>query len=144
MTLHSKVEYKCTQCETRFVPIPEAPQCPKCGAKSDTVFPDFIQDALKSTQFNLNSYGMWMKMWMTLTIGDWYYYVAFNFLGYACKELGEDKWHFLFKSYTKQQADELASQYYQKLCKRTEPYWEHGLPPYLSLLLQTKLKQPSQ
>jgi hypothetical protein len=137
MTIHSHVEYKCEDCDTRFVPIPEAPDCPKCLCKSVTVFPDFIKDTIASALYNLSHYGMFVKMWSELSIGDFYYFWAFRFLDYVCSELKADKYHLLFRGFSKAQADLLASRFLNQLkYKESESYWKYGLATYLSLLLQ--------
>jgi hypothetical protein len=135
MTIHSRVKYKCESCDTPFVPIPEAPNCPKCLYKSDTVFPDFIKDTIDSAQFNLSHYAKFATTWLTLGSGDSYYYLAFQFLDYVCSELKLDKYHLLYRGFSKAQADLLASRFLNQL-KESESYWKHGLATYLSLLLQ--------
>lgn len=137
MTIHSDVEYKCKYCDTRFVPIPEVPYCPRCFRNSDTVFPDFVKNTIKSAQFNLSAYGMFVKMWMQMDIGDFYYSMAFHFLKYVCSELKEDKYHLLSRSFSHTEAYSLARQFLNQLnYEEGAAYWRHGLRTYLSLLLQ--------
>ena len=137
MTIHSNVKYKCKNCDTPFVPIPEAPNCPKCFRKSDTVFPDFVKNTIKSAQYNLSAYGMFMKMWFTIDIGDFYYYMAFQFLKYVCSELKEDKYHLLSRRFSHIEAYSLARQFLHQLnYEGGASYWRLGLRPYLMLLLQ--------
>lgn len=142
MTIHSDVKYKCKNCDTPFVPIPEAPNCPKCLCKSDTVFPDFVKDTIDSAQFNLSHYGMFVKMWLELNVGDFYYFWAFRFLHYVCSELKVDKYHLLSRGFSKAHADLLASRFLNQLeYKESQSHWKHGLATYLSLLLQGESKQ---
>jgi len=142
MTIHSDVKYKCKNCDTPFVPIPEAPNCPKCLCKSDTVFPDFVKNTIDSAQFNLSHYGMFIKMWLQLDIGDFYYYMAFQFLKYVCSELKVDKYHLLSRRFSKAHAYLLASRFLNELkYEEGASHWKHGLSTYLSLLLQRESKQ---
>ena len=137
MTMHSHVDYKCKYCDSPFVPIPEAPNCPKCLHKSDTVFPDFVKNTIKSAQYNLSAYGMFIKMWLTIDIGDFYYYMAFQFLKYVCSELKEDKYHLLSRSFSHFEAYLLARRFLDRLnYEEGASHWRHGLRPYLMLLLQ--------
>ncbi len=137
MTIHSDVEYKCKYCDTPFVPIPQSPNCPKCNRKSKVVFPDFVNEALDSARFNLSHYGMFVKMWLTLNVGDSYFYLAFRFLDYVCSELKADKYQLLSRTLSKAQIDLLTSQFLsQTKLVDSPPYWKHGLTTYLSLLLQ--------
>jgi len=50
-------------------------------------------------------------MWLTLNIGDSYYYLAFRFLDYVCSELKTDKNQLLSGTLSKVQIDLLASQF---------------------------------
>jgi len=137
MTIHSNVKYKCKNCDTDFVPIPEVPYCPKCFRKSDTVFPDFVKNTIASTQYNLSAYGMFVKMWLTIDVGDFYYSWAFSFLDWVCSELKEDKYHLLSRRFSQIEAYSLARQFLNQLnYEEGASYWRHGLRTYLSLLLQ--------
>ncbi|MFC1927356.1 hypothetical protein ACFLW7_02110 [Chloroflexota bacterium] len=138
MTIHSNTEYKCKYCDYRFVPIPEAPNCPKCLRKSDTLFPDFVKNTIDSAQFNLSRYGMFIKMWATLDVGDFYYLWAFHFLNWVCSELNVDKYKLLSIRFSRARTDWLASRYLHQLqYKDPETYCRmYTLKPYLSLLLQ--------
>ena len=137
MTMHSDVEYKCKNCDTDFVPIPEVRYCPKCFRDSDTVFPDFVKNTIESAQFNLSAYGMWVKMWFTIDIGDFYYFWAFSFLDWVCSELKEDKYHLLSRSFSHIEAYLLARAFLNHLnYEEGAAYWRHGLRTYLMLLLQ--------
>jgi len=138
MTIHSRVKHKCEHRGITFVRIPESPECPKCRVKADVLFPDFIKDTLESVEYNLSHYGMFVKMWSFLTVGDFYYFWAFRFLDYVCSQLKVDKYHLLSKTIPKAQVDSLTSQFLNQLkYKDSQDYWKHGLKPYLLLLLQT-------
>ena len=137
MTIHSKVQYKCKECDAPFVPIPEAPNCPKCLHKADTVFLDFVKNTIESAQFNLSHYGMFVKMWLTMGIGDTYYFSAFQFLNWVCSELKVDKYELLSRRYSKARTDWLARRFLNQLSyEEGTSYMKHGLKPYLSLLLR--------
>ena len=84
MTLHSSVNYKCSYCGTSFVPMPVLSECPKCSLKSSVVFDNFIEDSVKSSLYNLETRGSFLPpAWGFITIGDRYYWFAFEFLSFV-------------------------------------------------------------
>jgi len=142
MTKHSEVKYKCKYCDTPFVPIPQSPNCPKCNRKSKIVFGDFVKETLDSARFNLSHYGKFVKMWLTLNIGDSYYLLAFRFLDYVCSELTADKYQLLSSTFSKAQIDLLTSQFLNHLkFNDQQPHQRHVFKTYFSLLLQREAKQ---
>jgi len=66
MTIHSNIQYKCEFCGTYFVPISESPYCLKCGRVSQEVYPEFVEETLRSALFNLSRYDWGIRL---LTFG---------------------------------------------------------------------------
>lgn len=112
MTIHSKVSYQCKFCCTNFVPIPEAPNCPRCQEIADGIFVDFVADTICSAKFNLSNYhSFYPGAWYVGTLGDHYYMMAFFFLDYVCGELKARKRNLLSRKFSETQVDALASQF---------------------------------
>lgn len=137
MTIHSVVQYECKNCGTSFVPIPEAPECPKCLSKSDTVSRNFVKATIDSLEYNLCHYGLFVKTWLQLDIGNFYFFWAFRFLDFVSAELKVDGHYLLSRRLSQDQADSLASRFLEELrFEESASYWKQGLRPYLSLLLR--------
>lgn len=137
MTLHSKVNYQCKFCDTFFVPIPEAPNCPNCNIKSGQVFDDFVQDTLSSVLFNLGKFHSVMPpAWYRGTIGDFYYFNAFLFLGFVCMGVPVSRRKILKRRFSDDEIDSFTTAFLDFL-----PFEESrraGLKIYFSLLLANR------
>jgi len=91
VTLHAFVEHECSRCATYFVPLPILPRCPKCGCKSSKVFDNFIEDTIRSALNNLATYGSFIPhAWGIFTVGDRYYWLAFQSFCFASSLLKID------------------------------------------------------
>jgi len=141
MTLHSDVEYKCKYCDTHFVPIPEAPNCPKCSRKSETVYANFVRDTIHLAPYvEISRRVTLSSQWSVTNTGDLYYFRAFQFFRYACLVLEISEEELLERRFSKAQIDWLVSKYLNILSlifkyDDDQPYWRHIWKTYFSLLL---------
>ncbi len=112
MTIHAHTDYRCNRCATAFVPMPRLSKCPKCGSIANRVFQDFVQDAISSALFNLERYGSLIPWgWATITIGDHYYWLAFQFLSFASHQLNVAEKDLFTQKVSARVAREIAERY---------------------------------
>jgi len=136
MTKHSDVDNKCKHCGTFFVPIPEAPNCPKCNRKSDVIFNDFLKDTIRSVMFNLKGYHGFLPLaWRELKIGDYYFWVAFNVLNYVALRLGARKSRLLYRKISQGEVYYLTLEFLEAWDFGEQSYSSESFKTYLPLLL---------
>lgn len=136
MTLHSRIEYKCRNCGTDFIPTPILSTCPKCGYRSSKVFNNFIEETIRSALYNLTNYGSFIPHgWGTFTIGDHYYWLAFRFLSFASYSLKVDEQKLLGKDISENTARKLASKFLDKINFGKQGYMANAFGVYFARLL---------
>jgi hypothetical protein len=142
MTIHSAVDYKCINCGDAFIPIPESFNCPKCGQKSETIFSEFIDQALGSALYNIERYGSVIShAWLTLNTGDTYYRLAFDFISSISKRQRKKEIIILSSKFNEHDAQSLASEFLSKINLGDNSYMQDYLKVYLTqLLLNCPLK----
>jgi len=136
MTIHSGVDYKCKHCGAAFVPIPESPDCPKCGQKSEVIFSEFIDEALRSALYNIGKYGKVVPPgWGVFGTGDWYYWITFQFISFISHELKTEEIEVLFRGFSENDAQSLASRFLSRSDFGDESYLIDHIKVYLTRLL---------
>ena len=136
MTLHSSVDHKCEDCGAYFIPLPEADKCPKCGRRSLKVFDDFVENTIQSALFNIRRYrSLIPAAWGVFTIGDHYYWHAFNFLSFAAANLKVKKRKIFEREISESIARGLALEYLGELDFRDQGYMVDPLSIYLTRVL---------
>ena len=140
MTIHSSVDYKCEFCDTYFVPLAEAPNCPRCDARADTIYDDFVWATLDSALFNLRRYhSVFPPAWSVGTIGDHYYLNAFLFLSFVCSEVPVSKRKILKRVFSQNEIDTLTTKFVGMTHFGDESYRMNGFKVYFTLLLSNPL-----
>jgi len=136
MTLHSNVNYNCKNCGVNFVPLPVFKKCPKCNYKSTKVFNHFIEETIRSALFNLTNYGSFIPYgWGVFTIGDHYYWLAFQFLSFASLSLKVAEKDLFGKEISENIARKLALKFLDRLDFGEQSYMANTLEIYFVRLL---------
>jgi hypothetical protein len=129
MTHHSCVDYQCKYCCAKFVPIPEASNCPNCGLKSQEVFSEFIYEVFSSATFNMSdarSKSAIPIVWSISGIGDWYYWMTFQFISFVSEELKIEEREVLQRKYSENTVSLLASRFVEHInCGKTDYLKSH-------------------
>ena len=136
MTLHSNTSYKCSYCQTFFVPFSELSKCPKCNRESPTVYSSFIEDTIRSARYNLANYDSFMPGgWVVITIGDNYFWLAFSFLKFAAFTTNIKEHNLIGHPFSRQEAQDLANAFLKRVNFGNEKFRLKALKRYLPLLL---------
>lgn len=136
MTLHAYVEYKCKSCGTDFIPLPLAQRCPKCAHKASKVFESFVEDSIRSALYNVSTYGSLIPPgWGFFTVGDSYYWLAFQFLSFVSSSLGVPQRDVFGQGVSEETARKLASTFIDKLHFGKRGYMANAFEIYFTRLL---------
>ncbi|MFC1900925.1 hypothetical protein ACFLYN_04960 [Chloroflexota bacterium] len=138
MSVHSDVDYKCESCDCRYVPLPGAENCPRCGCESTEVYYDFILKALWSAQYNLHFNGRSFKapIWGAFTIGDRYYWITFEFLSYMAKSFKVAERALIPRKLTENEINELVNRFISEVDISEWSYIETAIRKYLTLVAE--------
>jgi len=138
MTLHSNVNYKCKNCGLYFIPLPKFKICPKCNHKSIKVFNYFIEETIRSALYNLTRYGSFIPpVWLTRTIGDQYYLIAFEFLYFTSSTLKVAEKDLFSQEISENIAQKLALKFLDRIDFGEHRYMANTLEIYFVCLLCT-------
>ena len=141
MTIHAFTDYECKFCHLAFIPLPTARICPKCGRKSHKVFHDFRERTLQSASFNLAKDNSFIPgAWGMFTIGDRYYWLAFQFLQFTSSYTNVKDKDLLNKTFSEKKAHELAAKFVDKLNFGKEKYRAAHMEAFFSSLLLPSIK----
>jgi len=142
MTIHSSVHYKCEDCGNYFVPIPIFKNCPKCGHESSKIFYNFIEDTIRSALFNLINYNSFEPYgWAFITIGDSYYWLAFNFLSFASSSLKVAEKDLFGQTILENTANQLALNFLDKIDFGNQEYMIDALRIYfINIICPSEIK----
>jgi hypothetical protein len=142
MTLHAYIDYQCENCGTYYVPLSILQRCPKCGNKSSEVFNYFIEATIRSALYNLKVYGSFIPgAWGVFSIGDHYYWLAFNFLSFTSSLLNIKENELFGSEITEDQARKIASQFLEKLNFGKRKYMANAYEIYLTRILCSPEKE---
>lgn len=136
MTAHSDVDYCCTNCGSPYVPMSITPLCPNCGTVADRLFNDFIDKTLSSVKYNVRRYhSLSPDAWVTLSVGDVYFYFAFCFFNYAKKEAKLKVKDLLERKISSDKALKTAAGFMERVNTRNQPYMASAYQAYFSALI---------
>jgi hypothetical protein len=144
MTLHAFVQYQCKSCSFPFVPFEELSECPKCGYPTRKRFNTFVEFTLKSASYNLAQRETFIPGgWGTSTVGDHYYWLAFQFLKFAAFTLKIPEKSLLGQYISAEKAQELSQKFVKRISFGKYPNVKEHFKYYFSRLLASDINVQS-